>query len=38
MTGRSANGRNEWVIVKGRLTYGDWQRQGVDDALKEIVV
>ena len=38
VTGRSANGRNEWVTVDGRLTYGDWQRQGVDDALKEVPV
>lgn len=38
VTGRSANGRNEWVTADGRLTYGDWQRQGVDDALKEVSV
>lgn len=38
VTGRSANGRNEWVTQEGSLTYGDWQRQGVDDALKEILV
>jgi Domain of unknown function (DUF4357) len=38
VTGRSANGRNEWVTQDGGLTYGDWQRQGVDDALKEIAV
>ena len=38
VTGRSANGRNEWVTQDGSLTYGDWQRQGVDDALKEIAV
>jgi hypothetical protein len=36
--GRSANGRNEWVTQDGSLTYGDWQRQGVDEALKEIAV
>jgi hypothetical protein len=35
VTGRSANGRNEWVAREGSLTYGDWQRQGVDEALKE---
>ena len=38
VTGRSANGRNEWVMQDGSLTYGDWQRQGVDDALKEVAV
>ncbi len=38
VTGRSANGRNEWVMQDGSLTYGDWQRQSVDDALKEIAV
>lgn len=35
VTGRSANGRTEWVTAEGRLTYGDWQRQGVDEALQE---
>jgi hypothetical protein len=38
VTGRSTNGRSEWVIQDAVLTYGDWQRQGVDDALKEIAV
>jgi hypothetical protein len=38
VTGRSANGRNEWVAYEGSLTYGDWQRQGVDDALQEVAV
>lgn len=38
VTGRSANGRNEWVAYEGSLTYGDWQRQGVDDALQEAAV
>ena len=38
VTGRSANGRNEWVTQEGSLTYGDWQRQGVDEALKETAV
>jgi hypothetical protein len=36
VTGRSANGRNEWVTAEGHFTYGDWQQQGVDDALKEV--
>jgi hypothetical protein len=35
--GRSANGRNEWVTAEGRVTYGDWQRQGIDEALNEAV-
>lgn len=38
VTGRSANGRNEWVAYKGSLTYGDWQRQGVDEAFEEAAV
>jgi hypothetical protein len=38
VTGRSANGRTEWVARHGRLTYGDWQRQGVDEALTETAV
>lgn len=32
ITGRSANGRVEWKTDDG-LTYGDWQRQGIDEAL-----
>jgi hypothetical protein len=38
VTGHSANGCNDWMTQDGSLTYGDWQRQGVDDALKEIAV
>lgn len=38
VTGRSANGRTEWATQDGQLTYGDWQRQGVDDALRESAV
>ena len=37
VAGRSANGRVEWLTAEGHMTYGDWQRQGVDDALKEVV-
>jgi hypothetical protein len=28
----------EWVTYEGSLTYGDWQRQGVDDALQGATV
>jgi hypothetical protein len=35
VTGRSANGRNEWTTQAGDVTYADWQRQGVDEAVKE---
>lgn len=35
--GRTANGRNEWVAQGTRLTYGEWQRQGIDDAVDEAV-
>jgi hypothetical protein len=38
VTGRNANGHDEWVRQEGSLTYGDWRRQDVDDALKEIAV
>ena len=37
VAGRSANGRNEWVLPDSHLTYGAWQHQGVDEALKEHV-
>ncbi len=33
VTGRAANGRNEWILQGSRLTYGDWQRQGIDDVV-----
>jgi hypothetical protein len=33
VVGRAANGRNEWTVQGSRMTYGDWQRQGVDDAM-----
>jgi hypothetical protein len=36
IAGRSSNGRIEWLTAEGHMTYGDWQRQGVDDALKEV--
>jgi hypothetical protein len=32
--GRSANGRNEWISQGSRLSYGEWQRQGVEDEVK----
>lgn len=35
VNGRASNGRSEWVTQENRLTYGDWQRQGVEDAIKE---
>lgn len=35
VTGRSANGRNEWVLPGARTTYGDWQQRGVEEALQE---
>jgi len=35
VAGRSANGRVEWVTADSRLTYGDWQRKGVEEALAE---
>lgn len=35
ITGRSTNGRTEWIVANGQLTYGEWQQQKIDDALKE---
>lgn len=34
ITGRSSNGRKEWLTSEGQLTYGDWQQQKIEDALK----
>lgn len=36
--GRTANGRHEWVARDPRVTYGEWQRQGVDEAVKEAAI
>jgi hypothetical protein len=32
--GRSANGRTEWIAQGSRMSYGEWQQQGVDDAVR----
>jgi hypothetical protein len=34
VVGRSANGRNEWLTQGGRMTFGGWQTQGIDDVMK----
>jgi hypothetical protein len=36
--GRSANGKNEWIAQGSRLTYGEWQTQGVEDAVRGAAV
>ncbi|NKR88859.1 DUF4357 domain-containing protein [Rhodococcus hoagii] len=38
VAGRSANGRKEWVIEGRRTTYGQWETEGVEEAMKEGVV
>lgn len=38
VAGRSANGRKEWVIEGRRTTYGEWETEGVEEAMKEGVV
>lgn len=35
VTGRSANGRSEWKVQGTGVSYGSWQREGVDQALAE---
>lgn len=32
--GRSSNGRSEWLVQGGRLTYGQWETQGIDDVME----
>ena len=33
IAGRSANGRAEWVIQNSRQTYGEWEQEGIDEAM-----
>lgn len=33
VAGRSANGRTEWVVQGGRRTYGQWETEGVEEAM-----
>jgi len=33
--GRTANGRQEWKIQDSGVSYGDWQAQGIDQAVTE---
>lgn len=35
VAGRSANGRAEWLVQGGRTTYGQWETQGVDEAMSQ---
>ena len=34
VVGRSANGRNEWLIRGTRRTYGQWETEGVEDVMR----
>lgn len=34
VVGRAANGRTEWVVRGKRQTYGQWETEGVDDAMR----
>ncbi|MBB0990777.1 GIY-YIG nuclease family protein [Dietzia sp. SLG510A3-30A2] len=37
VAGRSANGRTEWLVQGGRRTYGQWETEGVEEAMKQEV-
>ncbi|MGI6795491.1 GIY-YIG nuclease family protein [Gordonia sihwensis] len=37
VAGRSANGRIEWLIQGARRTYGQWETEGVEEAMKQEV-
>lgn len=37
VAGRSANGRTEWLIQGARRTYGQWETEGVEEAMKQEV-
>lgn len=35
VAGRSANGRVEWMVQGTRRTYGQWETEGVDEAMQQ---
>ncbi|MFD6677723.1 GIY-YIG nuclease family protein [Rhodococcus zopfii] len=37
VAGRSANGRTEWLVQGARRTYGQWETEGVEEAMKQEV-
>ncbi|MEY1672649.1 GIY-YIG nuclease family protein [Gordonia sp. ABKF26] len=37
VAGRSANGRTEWQVQNTRRTYGQWETEGVEEAMKQEV-
>ncbi|MEV5389205.1 GIY-YIG nuclease family protein [Nocardia farcinica] len=37
VAGRSANGRTEWLVQGARRTYGQWETEGVEEAMQREV-
>ena len=37
VAGRSANGRVEWLVQGARRTYGQWETEGVEEAMQQEV-
>ncbi|SET39455.1 GIY-YIG nuclease family protein [Geodermatophilus poikilotrophus] len=37
VAGRSANGRSEWLVQGMRRTYGQWETEGVEEAMQQEV-
>lgn len=37
VAGRSANGRAEWLVKDTRRTYGQWETEGIEEAMKQEV-
>ena len=35
VAGRSANGRAEWLVKNTRRTYGQWETEGIEEAMKQ---
>lgn len=35
VAGRTANGRTEWLVQGSRTTYGEWETEGVDEAMTQ---
>ncbi len=35
VVGRTSNGRNDWKIQGTGISYGSWQTEGIDQAVKE---
>ncbi|WP_280438011.1 DUF4357 domain-containing protein [Nocardia carnea] len=35
VTGRAANGRKTWMVQGSRKTYGEWETEGIEEAIPD---